>query len=340
MYKKTRLQLTILYTIIFLILFWGLSFGIYFWMNRYFGDNSKRMHYLTTNANGKYIYDEEDKRTEPESDVIMDKLGTILFSIDLLVLLGIPTITWFLTGKTLLPIQQSHARERQFYTNASHDLRTPLSILKGEIDLALRKKQTQSSFKNILQSNKEEVDQLISLVETMFFFSRNNEQQQISKKEDVDLIDILFNTIATHQKQSEYKNIQLSFRSTKESISIMGNAQLLQRLFSNIIENAIKYTADKGTISVRLFRENQNVTCKIKDSGVGISHQQQEKIFNRFYRGETSMKEEGYGLGLSIARQIVEYHEGTISLLSVVGKGTTVTITFPLFTQNPERNRS
>ncbi len=109
---------------------------------------------------------------------------------------------------------------------------------------------------------------------------------------------------------------------------------------TNVIENAIKYTPSGGSVSINLQKEKQSGIIAIKDTGIGISKEKQEKIFDRFYRIDTARQEKGYGLGLSIAQQIIKYHNGTITLSSREGYGSTFTLHFPLIKQSQERNQS
>ena len=333
MFYKARLRLTILYSIIFLVLFWTLSAGVYEWMNGHFGDRQRRDF-------DKYTHQEQNSPSrESPSDIVMDDLRDTLIILDILLLILIPTITWFLTGRTLAPVQEIHEREKRFFTDASHDLRTPLTILKGEIDLSLKKDQTARAYKTTLQSSKEEVASLIDLVENMLFFAGEDRKQTI-QKELLDLTDLIAERVSRFQNIARQKRQNLSFTLPKESITIRGNKQLLQRLVSSLLDNAVKYTPKKGKIAISLTKEKQIAVVIIKDTGIGIKDDQQEKVFNRFYRADSARSQKGYGLGLAISKQIVEYHEGKIYLDSKVNKGTTITISFPIATRTQGRNQS
>ena len=338
MFQRARLKLTFLYSLIFLFLFWSLSAGVYLWMNKYFGDTGIDR-YIHTNSE-RFFNGRKEERNEPPSDIILDELRDTLVIIYALLFFIVPTLAWFLTGRTLSPVQQSYEREKRFLADASHDLRTPLSILSGELEFALQKDTTKEEYNNIIASNKEEVTNLIALVENMLFLSREEVQYKSSQKEQVDLTDILTERIAIFQKAAKQKKIQLEFIFPKQSVVIKGNAQLLKRLFTNLLDNALQYTTAKGKISVTLAQKNTVIVTKISDTGIGISQENQEKVFERFFRIDTARSQKGYGLGLAIAKQIVEFHHGSIHLASRVGKGTTITLSFPLITQNPGKNQS
>jgi two-component system sensor histidine kinase CiaH len=337
MFYQARLKLTLLYSFIFLALFWSFSAGIYFWMNKYFGDTGIAK-YLPAQNEQIFRHDREEHH-EPPSDIILDELRSTIIIIDALLLVIVPSLAWILTGKTLKPVQKSYDREKRFLADASHDLRTPLSILNGELELALQNDLTKQEYKKILKSNKEEVANLIALVENMLFLSREDMKYKTSQNEKVDLTDIIAERVAIFQKVAKQKKILVKFNFPKESIVIVGNAQLLKRLFTNLLDNALKYTAN-GKITVSLNKINEAAIIKITDSGVGISQEHQKRIFERFFRVDSSRSEKGYGLGLSIAKQIVAFHKGEIQLESKIGKGTIITIIFPLSKQILGKNLS
>lgn len=339
MFHQARIKLTLLYSLIFLVLFWSMSLGIYLWMNRYFGDELKRNNYIRVHHE-RSLLENNVTSTEPPSDIVMDELRNVLLLLDLVVLFGIPVITWFLTGRTLAPVQKAHEREKQFLTNASHDLRTPLTILRSELEVELRKDRSKGEYKKTLQSNKEEIDDLIALVENMLFLTQEDSQYQNMQKEQIDITDILIERIAVLQQIAKQKKLELSFTPPEQSIVMNGNPQLLKRLFTGLLDNAIKYTPIDGKIAITLSEEKQSALITIVDTGIGIPKEQQEQVFDRFFRADTSRSEKGYGLGLSIAKQIVEYHDGKIRLDSKVGKGTTMTISFPIITPNRGKSQS
>lgn len=339
MIQEARIKLTLLYSIIFLLLFWSLSLGIYFWMNQFFGDQGS-IQFIQLYQHSPVIL--PTHRHETPSDVVMDNLRSILLLIDGLLLIIIPVVTWFLTGNALKPVQTAHKREQQFLADASHELRTPLSILSAEMEVTLKKKQTISDYEKSIRSNKEEVEELIALVENLLFMSREQTKLSSPINETIDLTDVLAERIASFTVKAEQKKLKISFQPPETETLIAGNPQLVKRLFTNLLDNAIKYTA-KGTVSVAVKREKNLVSITVSDTGVGIDAPHQEKIFDRFYRVDESRSAKGYGLGLAIAKQIVVLHQGKIEVKSTVGKGTTVQVSFPikdLIKQVPEKNLS
>lgn len=335
MIRQARIKLTLLYSAIFLVLFWSLSFGIYIWMDQFLGDPG-RLHHL------QFFKEEASPpllRNEPPSDIIIDNLRNVLVTIDFILLVSIPTITWFLTGTALAPVQKAHKREQQFLSDASHELRTPLTILRAEIEVALKKKRSTQDYQKVLQSNKEDIDDLIGLVENLLFISRAQAKQNVPILEKVDITDILTERMASFHKEAKQKKLEFVFKPPETSFVINGNPHLLKRLFSNLLDNAIKYTS-QGSIIVAVKRTKTEATITITDTGIGIPKEHQEKIFDRFYRADESRSEHGYGLGLSIAKQIMQVHQGTIAVKSDEKKGTSMIVSFPLLKQDRENNLS
>ena len=321
MIRKARIKLTLLYSAIFLLLFWVLSFGIYAWMNSFLGDRARISPEIPVYQTNR----------EPPSDIVMDNLRNILLMIDFILLVTIPAITWLLTGNTLEPVQKAQKREQQFLTDASHELRTPLSILRAEMEVVLKKKRSPSEYQQVIQSSKEEVDDLSALVENLLFISREQTKHSSPINEKIELTDIIAERIASFGQKAKQKQLQLTFKPSETDLTIQGNHQLLKRLFTNLLDNAIKYTI-KGTITITLMPHKDQAVVAINDTGIGIPEAQQDKIFDRFYRTDESRSEQGYGLGLSIAKKIMDVHQGTITVKSEPNKGTTMLLSFPLTT--------
>lgn len=328
MFRQAHFRLTFLYSLIFLVLFWILNVGIYLWMNSYFGDeaHSGRFHVRLEGAEPTVV----NVLREPTSDMVMDELRNRLIFLDLFLLLCIPPLTWYLTGRTLDPVQKALEREKQFLADISHDLRTPLAILQSEIDVSLTKARRNNEYRQTLESNREEVLHLTTLVEDMLFLSRGSQQLQHITKNTVDLTDILLEQVNRFQILAKQKKLHLEFEPSEQSMSIVGNQQMLKRLLASILDNAIKYTREGGSVTVKISTEKQAVRVSIVDTGIGIPKDQLGNIFDRFYRADTSRSQTGYGLGLSIAKQIVVFHKGSIEVASEEGKGTIVALKFPL----------
>ncbi len=337
MMDQAQIKLTVLYSFIFLIFFWSLSFGVYAWMNTFFGDQAVSRFEIRPKS---LFFETSDSSKEPFSDVVMDELRTVLLMADTTLLFFIPVISWILTGKTLQPVKTAHNKEQQFFADASHDLKTPLTILKGEIELGLKKRQTVNQYINLLKSSKEEIDRLVDLTESLMFFSKDQSEGQNILFSEVDLTDLVIERIGSFKPLAKTKKIKLSFHPALISVVVFGNASLLRRMLTNLLDNAFKYTSPNGQITVKLSADSNLSKIMILDTGIGISKQDQERIFDRFFVADSSRSKSGHGLGLSIVKKIVDIHHGKITVESETGRGSAFTITIPKFMPNTEKNLS
>lgn len=166
MFTQTQLKLTFFYSLLFLCLFWAFSFGLYFWMERSFGESYISQVKQRQVQQGQFEGEFDERKTTIVTiagDVALDQLQSILLAINGISLFVIPTISWYLAKRSLAPIQIAHERQKQFVSDASHELRTPLSIMSGEIELALKKIRKVQDYQAILKSNKEELGRLLPL---------------------------------------------------------------------------------------------------------------------------------------------------------------------------------
>jgi heavy metal sensor kinase len=227
-------------------------------------------------------------------------------------------------------IDKSLTAEKQFIQDLSHELKTPLTIIKGELETTLKKNRSSEEYISILNSNLEEIDKISKMVEALLILARfDNESMQL-KIESFDLVPLLKDLIEDFHIIAAHKEIQINFVPLAEPLPVSGDKEKLRRVFLNIIDNAIKYTPLKGSIHLDMGMEKKMVAIRICDTGIGISKEDQPLIFNRFYRADKSRSSIGFGLGLSIAKSITEAHQGTIEVESELNKGTTFTVFLPV----------
>ncbi len=220
---------------------------------------------------------------------------------------------------------------KEFVANVSHELRTPLTTVKSYtetlLDGAIEDKEIAMQFLSVMEK---ETDRMTNLVQDLLELSRIDNRQMQLNLTRIDLKEIVQDTIEA-QKIHAYKKqhtLKWSCQENKD-YHILGDSARIRQILHNIISNAIKYSIDPGTITVKLYC-NENVVIQVQDTGIGIADKDIERIFERFYRVDKARSRNlgGTGLGLAIAKEMVELHGGTIKMSSKVGKGTTVTITF------------
>jgi signal transduction histidine kinase len=277
-----------------------------------------------------------------------DHLRLNLIYFNLLVLLLSSGASYLLARKTLEPIKEAMDAQNRFTADASHELRTPLTAMRTEIEVSLRdKKLDLIDAKKLLQSNLEETGKLESLSNALLkiakyeddsrasFSKVSAEEVLIEAYEKVECLankkSIEFET--NYYSSSETRSSQLS---ASNNIFVKGDRQSLVELFVILLDNAIKYSPNKSKISLKVEKEKNKVFVRIRDHGMGIKACDLPHIFNRFYRADTSRSKEkvdGYGLGLSIAKRIVEFHNGTITVASKPGKGSEFVIKLKAFSK-------
>ena len=213
-----------------------------------------------------------------------------------------------------------------FVSQASHDLRTPLTAIKGSLDNLvmgiagdLNEKQ-----KKIMERATRSVDRLSNLVNDVLDLNRIESGRIVLEKSDFSLTESVKSIIQENLPVAEQKHIQIKLNIHDDSCMISADAGKIERVMGELIGNAIKYTPEKGTIDITLSQDEQQITFSVKDSGIGMTREECDKIWERFYRTNASKTfAKGSGLGLSIAKELVEMHGGEMTVVSEVGKGTT-----------------
>ena len=210
-----------------------------------------------------------------------------------------------------------------FSIAASHELKTPLTILRGEVEVALRHNQAPEQYREILRSNYEEVLRLINIVDRLFMISRFDNQLIKPNIQKVELKEFLERTIDSLGYLSSEKNNLLKLE-VKSNISVEFDPDLIRQVLTNLIENAIKYGYEDEPIRVTAKKFDNKIRISVINKGVGISEEDISRIFDRFYRVETSRsrKNGGTGLGLSIVKSIINLHDGEIYVHSEPGEET------------------
>jgi heavy metal sensor kinase len=240
-------------------------------------------------------------------------------------------------------LDQSFRQIKQFSSDASHELKTPLTILRGEVEVALRKERAPAEYQKVLKSNLEEVHRMAQIVEDLLLLSRaDNGEIQLSLKE-IDLADILNEMVPQARFLAQPQNLLLQAFLPEEKITILGDSLRIRELLLNLIENAVKYSEDGGQVTIHLSKQNSAASwdkkengfaeIRVTDTGIGIAKEDQERIFDRFFRVDKARSREqgGSGLGLSICKWIVEAHQGKIAVESDLEKGSSFIVLLPLY---------
>lgn len=225
-------------------------------------------------------------------------------------------------------VKESEKYRREFTANVTHELKTPLTSINGYAEMiasGITSAEENQKFANVIIK---EGTRLLELINQILDLSKIEGQITESKEsfEDIDVYEIANNIASRFEQRLNSKNIELTL--SGEGIIINGNKSMIQDMLSNIIDNAIKYNKVGGKVDIKILQNKYEVIINLKDTGMGIPQEDRDRIFERFYRVDKSRSKKitGTGIGLSIVKHIVEYHNGTIVLNSEVNKGTTIEI--------------
>jgi len=241
-------------------------------------------------------------------------------------------------------LDKSFSQIKQFSTDASHELKTPLTILRGEVEVALRKERNPSEYEQVLKSNLEEINRMSRIVEDLLLLTRTDMGEIPLNKENVNITKVLGEVVDQLGNLAQAKNLEMVASNHDEEVHIFADAFRLRQLFLNLIENSIKYTEPGGSIRILIERDheklptavgieqNPSVRIVVMDTGIGIAKEDQDRVFDRFFRVDKARSRDqgGSGLGLSICKWIVEAHQGQISVESDLGKGSRFVVRLPL----------
>lgn len=227
-------------------------------------------------------------------------------------------------------LEDSFKRFSEFTADASHELKTPICALKGEAEVLLSKQRTPEEYQEGLTQFIERFNYMNRMIDDLIFLSKADASQAELKMAPLRLDHLIQGLYHLFKVLAEERKIDLYLDEMKE-VTIIGDKVRLQQLFTNLIENAIKYTPE-GSVRISLEKNKEAVAVRIRDTGIGIPKEEQPNIFKRFYRVDKSRSREtgGVGLGLSIAQWIAQAHHGKIEVKSELNKGSTFTVYLPI----------
>jgi heavy metal sensor kinase len=227
-------------------------------------------------------------------------------------------------------LKDAFQRINQFSIDVSHELKTPLTILKGETEVALRKEREKDDYQKLLLSNLEEIDRMSCIIDDLLLLSKADAKEIKLNIEEVALRDLVMDVCMDMQIVADKKDVELQVNAL-EDVRLKGDELKLRRMLLNVVENGIKYSHVGGKVSVSSYVDDGYVRIDVKDDGIGISEEDIKYVFDRFYRADRSRKRiSGSGLGLSISRWIAGAHKGSIEVESQAAQGSVFTIKLPI----------
>ncbi len=248
---------------------------------------------------------------------------------------------WLLVRQSTAPIERSMAQMRRFMADAAHELRTPITVLRTQAEVALQRERDVDGYRTSLRSIESEGRRLGRIVDDLLTLARADSGDRPMTPARVFLDDIVADAVGAAGAMAAARGVSMTLQGFEEA-AVNGDAELLRQLVMILLDNAIKFTPPGGTIDVRVGVHEESATVAVSDSGPGIAADQLPHIFERFYRGDPARSRgdsapaaSGAGLGLSIAQWIAEAQHATIAVTSEPGRGTTVAVKFPVAAVRP-----
>lgn len=234
-------------------------------------------------------------------------------------------------NRMLERLQGSVQRMTQFTADASHELRTPVAVIRTTAELALKGKSDPEQYRADLRQILTESERTSRLIESLLILVRADSGSEQLPAEPTDLTECLRRSLAQVETTAGAQQVSVEAALPAGPLTVSGDALALERMFFNLLDNAVKYNKPGGTVQVTLGRENGRVSCAIADSGIGISEEDREHVFDRFWRADKARSRStgGTGLGLAIAAWIAHHHHGSISVISTLGTGSRFIVELP-----------
>jgi signal transduction histidine kinase len=213
--------------------------------------------------------------------------------------------------------------------NVSHDLRTPLTRLRGTAEMALASAPDVDRYREALADCVEESDRVLVMLNTLMDISEAESGAMQLQREPVRLAEIVARAVDLYRDVADAKGVTLSVDAPAD-VTVAADRTRLEQVAANLIDNAVKYTPHGGHVDVQVRREEGTASLRVHDTGPGIAPDELPRIFDRLFRGDTSRAERGLGLGLSLVRAVVEAHGGTVDVVSEPGRGSTFSVVLPI----------
>ncbi|MDB5175953.1 MAG: putative Histidine kinase [Candidatus Saccharibacteria bacterium] len=333
MFRSATFKLTIYYLMIVMIISLVFSSALFHVTT---GEVRRGLRLESARITSEYpVFQNSPGLMSPDADA--DRAAARIFwrlvSINVVVFIGAGILSYLLAKRTLMPIEEAHMQQSRFTSDVSHELRTPLTAVRMESEVALLDSKADSSeLRSTIKSTLEEVGKMELLINNLLRLTKLDAAQLEASFRPLDTSELVNGAISRVSKTAQQHTISLTDSVTHGAV-VRGDQPSLEQLFVILLDNAIKYSPKASKVTVSSKLTTHHIEVVIKDEGIGIERPALDHIFERFYRADSSRTKsdaEGFGLGLSIAKNIADAHNATILITSQAGKGTTATVRLAL----------
>lgn len=241
-------------------------------------------------------------------------------------------ISLFLSRWALRPVEQAWRQQKRFVADASHELKTPLTVILANTGI-LKSKKSDTIEEQIawIENTETEAIRMKGLVDDLLFLAKTDDAKTAVVYGEVNISDVFLSAALALESLAFERGIRVDTDGITSNVNVLGDEAQLKRLAGILLDNAVKYSAENGSVTLTITRKQGKAVLAVHNWGVPLTPEDMEHLYERFYRADKSRAKEGYGLGLSIAQSIVNAHKGTISTESSSDKGTSFTVELPLF---------
>lgn len=295
------------------------------------GEYSFRTISFSATLQGKFVIVQLITNTNPERDILTNLLRILIIGGIVISIVSVAAAL-YLADKSMKPIIDSWNKQKEFVENASHELRTPLTIIQSKLELMLLEPKASIMDKyELLAPALSETRRISKMVSDLLTLARSDSNTTELEKSYIDITKLIKNVSEPYKEIAEAEGKSLNLK-LQQDISIFADEKRLNQLIIILLDNSLKYTEEGCSINIKACIKNNDFLLEVSDNGIGIKEENRKRIFERFFREDKarSRKTGGSGLGLSIAKWIVEKHEGVIEASPVTPKGTLIKVIIPL----------
>lgn len=295
------------------------------------GEYSFRTISFSATLQGKFVIVQLITNTNPERDILTNLLRILIIGGIVISIVSVAAAL-YLADKSMKPIIDSWNKQKEFVENASHELRTPLTIIQSKLELMLLEPKASIMDKyELLAPALSETRRISKMVSDLLTLARSDSNTTELEKSHIDITKLIKNVSEPYKEIAEAEGKSLNLK-LQQDISIFADEKRLNQLIIILLDNSLKYTEEGCFINIKACIQNNDFLLEVSDNGIGIKEENRKRIFERFFREDKarSRKTGGSGLGLSIAKWIVEKHEGVIEASPVTPKGTLIKVIIPL----------